>query len=344
MKEKLMKNMGYLIVLLDVAIYFIVSYLFVDKIQTNILSIIVNSALLFVGAIIATNALMKQGILTGRDTQRYKDTLTAHITQKNKIYPKIKHLQSWLDADYRKLMKMGRTVYVNSAGFDFEEIFTEEGKVKDGYKVKKPDPVIYKTKWQKLTAWIRRLFRWMFSEDWKIYRQKKAFIRKAKRYKVTRQTVSYLINIDEDKDPNDYGETEKQYTRRQSTINTVSRLFFSVLLQTVAFGFYGFNMRTFIVQLLNIVLILVSAFWSMYNAYFFMVKTHRETIIKKINKLEEFDSSDLTEFENKLKEKEDGKVHSEESMSTKTNVVEEIPEQPVSRQEGDLCGNSISGV
>lgn len=358
MKEKLMKNMGYFIVLLDIGIYFILSYVFVKDFQQNILATLVNSSLLFIGAIIATTALMKQGILNGRDNDKYKETLTAHINQKKTIYPKIKHLQPWLDQDYYKLMEIGRTVYVNSAGFDYKELFSPNGKIKTGIKVEKPKAMTY-TKWhQKATSWIRRLFRWMFSEDWKVYRQKKSFIRKAKKYHVTRQTVSYLLNIDEDKDPNNFGITESQYTKTQSGLAVASRLIFSVLLQSISFGFYGFNMETFLIQMLSVVLILISALFSMYNAYFFMVKTHRETIIKKINKLEEFDHTNVIEIEQKTieieeecekenEEKEsdvDVKVHSEESLPTQSTMVEEIPRERESGQENNLCGESISGI
>lgn len=358
MKEKLTKNMGYLIVLLDIGIYFILSYVFVRDFQKNILAMIVNSSLLFIGAIIATTTLMKQGILRGRDNEKYKETLTAHINQKNIIYPKIKHLQPWLDQDYYKLMEIGRTIYVNSAGFNYKDLFSPNGKIKTGIKVDKPKSVLY-TKWyQKATAWIRHLFGWIFSEDWKIYRQKKAFIRKAKRYKITRQTVSYLLNIDEDKDPNNFGITEGQYTKKQSGLAIISRLIFSVLLQSISFGFYGFNIETFLIQMVNIVLIIMSALFSMYNAYFFMVKTHRETIIKKINKLEEFDHTSVIEIEQKRieieeecrkenEEKEsdaDVKIHSKESLPTQGTMVEEIPRECEFGQENNLCSNTISRI
>ena len=108
--------------------------------------------------------------------------------------------------------------------------------------------------------------------------------------------VSDLLNINASRDPNNFGITESQYTKKQSGLSIASRLLFSVLLQSISFGFYGFNVATFLTQLLNVVLILLSAFFAMFNAYSFMVKTHRETIIKKINKLEEF------EFNNANKE------------------------------------------
>jgi len=305
MKERLMKNMGYLIVLVDIGIYFILSYVFVENFQLNILSVLVNGALLFVGAIIATTAMMKQGILVGRDTERYKETLTAHLTQKKKIYPKLNNLQGWLDYNYLELLKIGRSVYVNSAGFDYVELFNEDGKLNNDFKLKKPEAKKY-TKWyQKALLPFFKLCRWIFSDDWHIYREKKRFIRKAKKYKITRLTVSDLMNVNASSDPNNFGITENQYQKRQSGLAIASRLLFSVMLQSVSFGFYGFNITTFLVQMLSVVMIVLSALFSMFNSYSFMVKTHRETIIKKINKMEEFDNVDKRIIDQIEKDKEE---------------------------------------
>lgn len=343
MKEKLMKNMGYLIVLLDVAIYFILSYVFVDKFQVDILAIVVNGTLLFVGTITATTAMMKQGILIGRDSDKYKETLTAHINQKKKVYSKLNKLQGWLDYNYLDLLKIGRSTYVNSAGYDYNEVFTENGKRVGDFRIEKPKPVKY-TKWhQKALLPFYKLFRWLFSDDWKVYREKKRFIRKARRYKITRLTVSDLMNINADKDPNNFGISEIQYQKRESGMSIASRLVFSVLLQSISFGFYGFNIETFLVQMLSVVMILLSAFFAMFNAYSFMVKTHRETIIKKINKLEEFDNVEKLVFE-KIEEKKkeeatDDNTHTEVSVCTKGDLVEEIHEHSDTGQENSVCSN-----
>lgn len=291
MKEKLMKSMGFFIVLLDIAIYFIMSYVFVDSFQVNILAIAVNGSLLFVGAIVATTAMMKQGLLLGKDNEKYKETLEAHLREKEKILPKIYKLQAWLDNDYLELLKIGRSVYINSAGYSYNEVFTSDGKFNNDFKIKKPMKIGINRWYSAITAPFDRLIYWLFSDDWKLYREKKAFIHKAKSYKVTKLMVSDLLNVNASRDPNNFGITESQYTKKQSGMSIASRLLFSVLLQSISFGFYGFNIATFLTQLLNVVLILLSAFFAMFNAYSFMVKTHRETIIKKINKLEEFDNT-----------------------------------------------------
>ena len=296
MKEKLLKSMGFFIVLLDIAIYFIMSYVFVDSFQVNILAVIVNGTLLFVGAIVATTAMMKQGLLLGKDNDKYRETLEAHLKEKTKILPYINKLQSWLDEDYLELLKTGRSVYISSAGYSYEEVFNTDGKLNNEFKIKKPLIIGIIHWYNALTTTFSSLINWAFSDDWKLYREKKNLIRKAKNYKVTKLMVSDLLNINASRDPNNFGITESQYTKKQSGLSIASRLLFSVLLQSISFGFYGFNVATFLTQLLNVVLILLSAFFAMFNAYSFMVKTHRETIIKKINKLEEF------EFNNANKE------------------------------------------
>lgn len=326
MKEKLLKNMGWIIVILDVAIYFILSYVFVKGFQQNLLTVFVNGALLFVGAMVATVSMMKQGLLNGGENAKYKETLEAHLKQKQKIYPKLSTLQAWLDKDYEKLLKVGRSMYINSAGYDYEEVFFDSGKLNTNFKVDKPAAMQF-TKHPKLWAPLKviaKFFRWMFGEDWKVYRAKKRFIRKAKHYKITRLTVSDLMNVDADKDPNNFGITEKQYSARETTSSAISRLIFSMFLPSIAFGFFGFNLETLIIQILNMVLILMTALFSMFSAYSFKVKTHRNTIIKKTNKIEEFDNSGFTlETIEKEKEIEHERICSEEPIHSETNMVEE---------------------
>jgi len=329
MKEKLMRNMGYLIAILDVALYMLLSWVSIEGLRVNIIEIIVNGAMLFVGSIIANEALMKQGILNGRNSEEYKDTLKAHITEKNKIYPKLNNLQMWLDADYLKLLKMGRSVYTNSAGYDYEKVFMADGKINTDFFVEKP---IKNGKW--------KLWEKLFSPEWKLYREKIKFIKKAKKYKITHLKVSDLLDVEADKDPNNFGETEKQYTSKRSSLNVVSKLVFSIMLQSVSLVFFGFNMQALLTQLLNIFFVLIFALFSMFSAYSFMVKTHRETVIKKINKMEEFDNTNeslIKELNKKEVQKnaDDTKV----SICTKSNMVQEIHGQSTTGQENNICSN-----
>lgn len=347
MKEKLMKNMGYLIVLLDVAIYFILSYVLIDGFQQNLLTVFVNGALLFIGAMIATTSMMNQGLLNGGESEKYKDTLKIHLQQKQKIYNKLSKLQDWLNKDHAKLMKIGRSIFINSAGYDYYEVFTETGKFIQDFKIEKPTEITFKKKWWAPIKWILKLNRWISSDDWHIYREKNKFIKRAKKYSVTQLTVSDLMNVDAGKDPNYFGLTEKQYVAQQTGMNTISRLIFSCLLPTISFSFLGFSLGTFIIQLINIVLILMTAFFAMFCAYSFKVRTHRTTIIKKINKLEEFDNADLTEFELKkevVKEEKLNELCSTISKYAEGNMVEEIHGNSESGEENDLPGNSITGI
>ncbi len=320
MKEKFIKNMGYLIVLLDVVIYFILSYVNVDGLQDNLFSVFVNGILLFVGAIIATSSMTTQGLLNGGDTEKYKETVKAFIKENEKIAPKIKYLQAWLDQDYYRLLKIGRGPYLNSIGFEYNDVFTDKGKLKSDFKIKKPLPV---TKYK-----IRHF---LFSDEWKRYREQKRLLRVAKRYKVTRLKVMDVTTIDSTKDPNDFGDSEKKYISKKSGINILSRLIFSCLLPTIMWGYLGFNVQTFITQIINIALILISALWSMYCAYSFKVKTHRNNIIKKINKLEEFYNSNVEELKND--------ICKQESVPAKSNLVEEIHRECESKQENNLCSD-----
>ena len=304
MKYIFQKSLGYIIALCVVFIYFVMSYLTVTDWQFNAAKTIVEGSLLFVCSIMVYNSLTQQGILNGRNDPKYIQTLTTHIEAKKRILPKLKYLQLWLNNDYTLLMKMNRIVFTDSAGIDYSDLFDDNGKVKYGFKIEKP----------KFT-----LFSFLFSEDWKIYRQRCKFLRKAKRYKITKLTVSDVINIDNKEDPNYFGISESEYVNRQNVNNIASRLIFSYLLPSVIFVFNGFSYETLLIQVINVLMITMSGLVSMFGAYFFMVRTHRETIIRKINKIEEFNNADLKEIV-----KADEGLCSEEPILAESNVVEEV--------------------
>lgn len=314
MKEKLMKSTGYFIALLTVGIYLITSFIFIDSLQINLLTIIVNSGLLFAGAVICNSALLQQGLLNGHNSEIFKETLRAHIEQRKKIFPRLKYLQTWLDNDYYKLLKLGRMGYVNSAGYDYEEVFSETGKFNKEFKIKKPDK--------------------REGEEWKLYKQQVRYINKAKKYKITRLTVSSVLQIEASPDPNDFGISEKKYVAKQNTMSVVSRLVFSVLLQSVTFDFYGFNLANFLVQLMSIASVLIGAFYSMFGAYTFVVKTYREQVKDKISKLEEFENADLSELLNK--EEREVELRTEIPRESQSDMVEEIYTTKEHREESNI--------
>lgn len=344
--KKIMKFLGYPIVILDVIIYFVLSYVFVDGFQNNIIANLVNGALLFIGAMIATSAMLHQGLLSGGETRKFQETLEAHIKQKQKIYSKLSKLQHWLDHNYQDLLEIGRSVYINSAGYEYNEVFTSNGKFISGFKIPKPKPLEYKKWYQKIVIPFLKLSRWMFSDDWNVYRERKRNIRRARRYRISRLTVSDLMNIDADKDPNNFGITEKQYISKQMGSSVITRLMFSCFLPCISWGFIGFNITTFITQMVNIVLILLTALFSMFCAYFFKVKTQRNSIIKKINKMEEFDNTPLNILEKLIvtDKEEDHEVHAKVPILTPCNVVEEIHEQCEHREEDSVCDNADTRV
>jgi len=338
MKNFFTKNMGYLISILVVLFYFALSYFGVDGWRTNTTQVLTEGVLLYISSVIVNNALLKQGIQNGKTSDKYIETLTAHLTQKQKVLPKIKYLQSWLDKDYYKLLKIGRSVYINSAGFDYEKLFDEKGKIKTDFKIEKPK---IKGKW-----W-EKPFIFLFGSEMKIYRERKKFVNQAKRYKITRLTISSVLSIDSNKDPNDWGLTVNEYEKRQSGMNTVTKLLFSFFMPSISFVFYGFSFESLISQLIGISLSLISSLFTMYSAYVFVVRNHRNSIQNIINKLEEFDNANIEEIkkevDNKEKEEYDA-VHSEESLPTQSSVVEEICGNSSFGKEDDLCSDSIPWV
>lgn len=311
MKDFIQRNMGYFIAGIVCVLYFMMSYLIIDGWQLNSAKIAIEGSSWFICAYMVNNALLKQGLMNGRANKKYEESLVAHMDKSKKIMPKIKYFQPWLDKDYFTTLRNKRTVFVNSAGYEYEDIFSNNGK-RLNFQIKRP-------KCEGKLGW----FKTFFTEEYKLYRESKKYIKLAKKVKVTRLTVSDCLNIDKGKDPNDFGITERDYVKKHNTFAIFSRIFFSFLLPSISYSFYGFNFQTLIVQMIGIMLVLISSLFSMYCSFFFMVRTHRESVIMRTNKMTEFDNSDIEEFKSK-EEKENGGIYSEESNTAKGNVVEEI--------------------
>lgn len=299
MKEKFTRNMGYFIVLFVIAIYFVISYLFVEGFNENPIVSIIDGVLISIGTIISTISMTSQGIINGRYSEKYQDTLKSHILQKQKIINKLNNLQDWLDYDYANLTRIGKTTFVNSAGFEYEEVFGENGKVLNNFKLPKPKPLELKTKKEKFFALFYRIHYKFFGEEWKWYREQRRFISLAKRYKVTRLTVSDVMNINAKKDPNNFGHDESHYMKKKTGTTILTRLFISFGLPFIAFAYHDFNMQFFLQQLITILIMLVSAMMSMFFAYIYMITENRDGVIKKVNKLEEYEHSDIFKSERK---------------------------------------------
>lgn len=319
-----MKNMGLIITIPTLALYVLLSYVFIDSFQINILQIVVNGAILLVGAVIVNTALTHQGIILGGENANYQATQAAYLKEKDRVYPYLKDLQTFLDRDYLLLLQKARTNYTYMAGYNYLEVFTEDGKYRNEFAVPKPEK--------------KGLFK-HFSEDWKNYRNKLKAIAKARKYKITRLTTFMLLNAEENdaKDPNNYGITKASYIKKNSINSLVSRIVGAILLQSISFGFTGFSLQSFLVQLVNIFLILCSGAYSMYKAYYFVVDKHRLTILFKINKLEEFYNIAVTGFlRNKAENKEEENVCTEIPTDAESDMVEAVHNGECNRQDDSL--------
>lgn len=336
MKNFIQRNMGYLAVGVNMIIYFLLSYVMVNSFQINLYTIFANGVLLFIGSLISTSAMIKQGLLNGSDNAKYKETMISHLKQKQKIFPKLSYLQPWLNKNHNDLLKIGRQPLVGSAGFDYEEVFREDGKMITTFELTQPE------KLKGRFAFIKNLRPELFDEKWKIYKEQKHYISQARKYKVTRLTVSDLMDVESKADPNDLGMTEEEYLKKESGKNLLTKAIMSIILPSFSFTFIGFSWGMFIVQLINMALILFSATFALFSAYSFKVKSHRRSIQRKINKMEEFDNADLSEFK---KEGENNvNICTEKSEPTEGSVVETIHGNGESREENNLCSNTNTGV
>ena len=323
MKDKIMKNMGLIITVPTLALYVLLSYVFIDSFQINILQIVVNGAILLVGAVIVNTALMHQGIILGEENKNYQATQFAYLKEKDKVFPYLNTLQRYLDDEYEKMLKKARANYLFMAGYDYLDVFSEDGKYNANFVIEKPR--------------VQGMFK-IFTEEWRSYKNKKRLVMKARKYKLTRLTTFQLLNSEENEsnDPNKFGITKAGYLKRNSVTNIVTRIVGAILLQSISFGFTGFNLKSLLVQLINIVLILCSGAYSMYKAYYFVIDKHRQTILLKMNKLEEFYNIAITERMERQENKEGEDVCTEIPTDAKSDMVETVRSGEYTRQDDSV--------
>lgn len=329
MKERFTRNMGYVIVLFIIAMYFVISYLFIEGFNDNPIVSILDGILISIGTIVSTISMANQGIINGKYSEKYQSSLKSHLIKKQEIVHKINRLQDWLDEDYYRLMKMEKTTLVNSAGFEYEEVFGEKGKVLDFFKIPKPAKLELKTKKERFFGLFYKMHYYFYSEEWKYYRERKRFVKKARRYNITRLTVNDVVNINTNKDPNDFGSNEAQYLKKKSFGTVLTRLFMSFGLPFIAFAYHDFSIAFFIQQLVIILMMIISSLMSMFFAFTYMVGANRDGVIKKTNKLEEFKNSNI--FRNDLSD--DKKVVEEKTAVEQNEAIFDIIEEKIEQKQ-----------
>jgi hypothetical protein len=297
-KEVLSNFFGYLIVAFTCALY-VLTTIFVLNPTGKTLGQIIGDGLLAFGIGITINRLMSmQGILNGMRTKVVGDTMVLFGKTVDKVSGVINKLDEWCYKKNLDTYKCQRTKILARAGLKYDDCFFEDGTAKpfvytlqehsytvDEERLKNP----LTRKAEKLRIKIASKNRSNAQKDAKF--KNKCYL-KAVRLKLTDLYASDLTSEGgKQGDPNYLGLTINEYL----TVDSLKSIISKVLL-AIAIGIYGielisnFSWMNLIWRSFQIFIFLAFGLVKLRKSYMFVTNEYRGRIIKKIDRLEEFEA------------------------------------------------------
>lgn len=297
-KEVISNFFGYLIVAFTCALY-VLTTIFVLNPTGKTLGQIIGDGLLAFGIGITINRLMSmQGILNGMKTKAVSDTMALFGKTVDEVSGVINRLDEWCYKKNLSTYKRQRTKILARAGLKYEDCFFDDGTAK---------PFVYTLQEHSYTANEERLKNPLTRKSEKLRikianknrsdAQKDAKFKnkcywKAVGLKLTELYASDLTSEGgKQGDPNYLGLTINEYL----TVDSLKSIIAKVLL-AIAIGIYGielisnFSWMNLIWRSFQIFIFLAFGLVKLRKSYMFVLNEYRGRIIKKIDRLEEFDA------------------------------------------------------
>lgn len=275
-KEFIMRNLGYFVVVLACFVYIFREIIVIDETGKSIYRIILDGTLSFLFGILVNRILELQGFTNGERDLKVIKTNDLHSTVVNEITPYINKLEEFCEKKNKQALINARTFIVKNAGLNYEDCFDENGCPKD-YEINF-EKYYYKGK-NKKKIYERKRER----ERYKAYK-------KACKVKISLLSTSSLTNVGGNVfDPFNFGKTKKEYIEQSSKKDIISKVCVALIV-----GYYGvslirsFSWQNLIWTGLQVMLFLLSGTIKMMSAKGFTTGELRYSKIKKIDILQEF--------------------------------------------------------
>lgn len=275
-KEFIMRNLGYFIVVLACFVYIFREIIVIDETGKSIYRIILDGTLSFLFGILINRILELQGFANGERDLKVIKTNDLHSTVVNEITPYINKLEEFCEKKNKQALINARTFIVKNAGLNYEDCFDEGGCPKD-YEIDF-EKYYYKGKDKKRLYEKKREI-----EKYNAYK-------KACKVKISLLSTSSLTNVGGNVfDPFNFGKTKKEYIEQSSKKDIISKVCVALIV-----GYYGvslirsFSWQNLIWTGLQVMLFLLSGTIKMMSAKGFTTGELRYSKIKKIDILQEF--------------------------------------------------------
>lgn len=282
-KKFFSQNIGYFMIFLASCIYIVSGLIIINETGKSVASVIVDGALAFFFGFFINRVFDLQGMMNGDRDERVKRTYKLHDDIVLKITPYIDKLDAWCEKKNKEAMKVARTRILSKAGLKYENCFDENGVAKE-YTTDSKKLVHegeFKDKAEKLKFKLERAAE----------KAKFAAYKKACKLKLTLLTTNMLTSEGgKEGDPFNFGMTKRQYETKTAVTDSFAKIGIAIIS-----GVYGvklieaFSWYYLIWTTLQVVLFLVIGVIKLYQSYMFVTDDFRSRIIKKIDKLSQFE-------------------------------------------------------
>ena len=271
-KQFIKQNIWYIVIFVASIVYISRGIITISDTGKTISEIIVDGSIAFLYGLFINRIFDIQGMMQGDRNERVQKTYTLHSDIVTKISPYIDKLDYWCEKKNKEALKTARIRVLGRVGLKYEDCFSDDGVAKE-YKIDE-------SKFYSNNKIIKK------NEKLKY----KTFL-SACNLRLTLLTTSALTSEGvKENDPFNFGPTKRQYETRKSFQDVIFKVGIAVIT-----GLYGvklienFSWAFLIWTGLQVVLFLLIGAFQMYRTYLFVVDDFRNRIIKKIDRLEQFE-------------------------------------------------------
>lgn len=284
-------NAGYFAVALLAMAYTATALFQIGKSDKSVWHIIADGTTAMLLGVAVARLLSLQGILRGKQTAGFLQTLDLHGRAVEAVVPYIAHLDSWCSKKTAEMLKLLRMQILIAGGLVYEECFDENGVAK-GLPIRDVPaellPIVGKrNKAQKIleARKAKQLRRWK-KEDAARRRCYKRAVRASITPLLGGALTGSSIKTD---DPFNFGKSVAEYEAANTRSGAVSRI-----LSACLFGYFGvdlvksFTWEELFYRLLQVAIALAFGVVQQYRSFLYVTEEKRGHIIKKIDYLQMF--------------------------------------------------------
>ena len=282
---------GYAAVVFLALAYTLTALFQIGKSDKTVWHIVADGTTAMLLGVAVARLLSLQGILRGRQTVSYLQTLDLHGKAVVAITPFIGKLDAWCEKKTAEMLRILRTRILLSGGLTYETCFDEAGAAKEppvrdipsellptGEKKGKAAKILEARKAKQLRRWKR--------ED----RARQRCYRRAVRVSITPlQGGSLTGSAIKTSDPFNFGRDVVEYEAANIKSGALTRI-----LSACLFGYFGvelvknFTWEELFYRLLQVAIALALGVVQQYKSYLYITEERRGNIIKKIDYLQMF--------------------------------------------------------